>query len=163
MRPDVFDTSEANAVIRADVDHRSLHRRMWVASGGRWCETDFADQIAGHRPRLEGHPRGWPFAFWLDHGPMRRSIGCPAFRVAMEAEGAELRGQFARDLRGQLRGNYAVIFRSMAVFRASCRLELRGKSQGTGRETHDDRSTCLALTRRHAFLSPRSSRFAVLP
>ena len=81
MRPDVFDTPEPDAVIRIDVDHRSLHRVMWVAFGDRWCDYSFCRRIAGHRPRFGEAAFGSPFSFQLSHGPMLHSVGCPVFRV----------------------------------------------------------------------------------
>lgn len=63
MRPDVFDTAKADTVIRADVDHRSLHRMMRVASGDRWCDYSCVRRIAGHRPRFGKAAFGSPFSF----------------------------------------------------------------------------------------------------
>jgi hypothetical protein len=67
--PDVFDTSEADAIIRLDIDHLALHRMMWVASGGRWCDKVVA-QIGRFGTGSKAAPTGGLLCFWLGHGGM---------------------------------------------------------------------------------------------
>jgi hypothetical protein len=129
----VFDTSEADTEIRVNIDHRPLHRMVWVASDWPVCESGSASDLIGFDHRFGRRPSGRLFRFQLDHGPIGRSIGCPVFRVAMEAEATELRGQSTR----QLAGNYAATNRSMVVFQGFLRLELRGRFQEKDRETRD--------------------------